>query len=317
VGSGKASSHSIISAHMQKSHGHARGGSVANNSGLSSGSGSDERAGGDRERERETRTTAGAAVRMDARRDVAASSAVNIPRSGRAAAGGGGAGGGLGNNAMDDDAEGDQANEIGSGSGSSTDFQSEDDDYAWIPWFCSLKGNEFFCEVDDTYVQDSFNLTGLQQMVPYFDQALDMILDIEPSEVLSDDQQEMIENDAENLFGLIHARYILTGKGLQAMYEKYRNAHFGQVRRNTCKARKRPPAQHAADAPFESRLFRFVFVCSSLLSLRLRWRRTVPARILQEPACAAVRLVRHSERRQREAVLSALRGRVLDSLVSS
>jgi hypothetical protein len=33
------------------------------------------------------------------------------------------------------------------------------DDYAWIPWFCSLKGNEFFCEVDD---------------------ALDMILDVDP-----------------------------------------------------------------------------------------------------------------------------------------
>ena len=27
-----------------------------------------------------------------------------------------------------------------------SDFQS-DDDYAWIPWYCSLKGNEFFCEV--------------------------------------------------------------------------------------------------------------------------------------------------------------------------
>ena len=58
---------------------------------------------------------------------------------------------------------------------SSSDFQS-DDDYgvcvshrlpfcrspspglfpfapAWIPWFCSLKGNEFFCEVDDSFAQ--------------------------------------------------------------------------------------------------------------------------------------------------------------------
>jgi len=119
-------------------------------------------------------------------------------------------------------------------SNSSSDFQS-DDDYAWIPWFCSLKGNEFFCEVDDTYAQDGFNLTGLSSQIPYYDHALDMILDIEPSEVLSDEQQEMVENDAENLFGLVHARYILTSRGLHAMLEKYRQCHFGRCPRLLCR----------------------------------------------------------------------------------
>jgi len=119
------------------------------------------------------------------------------------------------------------------GSNSSSDFQS-DDDYAWIPWFCSLKGNEFFCEVDENYAQDSFNLTGLMNQIPYYDYALDMILDIEPTEPLSEDQQEMVENDAECLFGLIHARYILTNRGLHAMLEKYRQCHFGRCPRVLC-----------------------------------------------------------------------------------
>ena len=98
-----------------------------------------------------------------------------------------------------------------------SDSYGSEDDYAWIPWFCALKGNEFFCEVDEEFAQDAFNLTGLEQLVPYFDQALDMILDVELADVMNEETQEVIENDAENLFGLIHARYIITSRGLQAM----------------------------------------------------------------------------------------------------
>lgn len=126
-------------------------------------------------------------------------------------------------------------NNSASNSGSSGSEYSEDDEYAWIPWFCSLKGNEFFVEVDAEFAQDGFNLTGLNSLVAYFDYALDMILDVEPSEVLSDDQQEMIENDAESLFGLIHARFILTARGLQAMLEKYQLFHFGRCPRVYCR----------------------------------------------------------------------------------
>lgn len=53
----------------------------------------------------------------------------------------------------------------------------------------SRAGNELFCEVEAEFAQDTFNLTGLQNLIPYFDYALDMILDVEPSEALSEDQQ--------------------------------------------------------------------------------------------------------------------------------
>ncbi|XP_070679507.1 casein kinase II subunit beta-1-like isoform X8 [Malus domestica] len=108
---------------------------------------------------------------------------------------------------------------------------SDGDDTSWISWFCNLRGNEFFCEVDDDYIQDDFNLCGLSSQVPYYDYALDLILDVESSH---EEQNELIESAAEMLYGLIHVRYILTSKGLAAMLDKYKNYDFGRCPRVFC-----------------------------------------------------------------------------------
>ncbi|XP_040989507.1 casein kinase II subunit beta-2 isoform X1 [Juglans microcarpa x Juglans regia] len=113
---------------------------------------------------------------------------------------------------------------------------SDGDDTSWISWFCNLRGNEFFCEVDDDYIQDDFNLCGLSSQVPYYDYALDLILDVESShgDLFTEEQNELVESAAEMLYGLIHARYILTSKGMAAMLEKYKNYDFGRCPRVYC-----------------------------------------------------------------------------------
>ncbi|TYG43601.1 hypothetical protein ES288_D11G030800v1 [Gossypium darwinii] len=113
---------------------------------------------------------------------------------------------------------------------------SDGDDTSWISWFCNLRGNEFFCEVDVDYIQDDFNLCGLSSQVPYYDYALDLILDIESShgDMFTEEQNELVESAAEMLYGLIHARFILTSKGMAAMLDKYKNYDFGRCPRVYC-----------------------------------------------------------------------------------
>jgi len=143
---------------------------------------------------------------------------------------------------------------------------------SWISSFCGLLGHEYFAEVSEDFIEDDFNLTGLQSQVPMYKEALEMILDVEPEddeeeeeeedddddddEVLGDERPagyrrsndrrhlriasdlSVIESSAELLYGLIHQRYITSRPGIQQMAEKYELQHFGtcpRVHCNSCK----------------------------------------------------------------------------------
>ncbi|KAK5021529.1 casein kinase 2 regulatory subunit [Exophiala sideris] len=85
---------------------------------------------------------------------------------------------------------------------SQTSSQSPD---SWIGQFCNLVGHEYFAEVSEDFIEDDFNLTGLQAQVPMYKDALEMILDVEPSETnsseLSEEEEEEEEEEDDGLLG--------------------------------------------------------------------------------------------------------------------
>ncbi|KAL9020688.1 MAG: hypothetical protein Q9185_002136 [Variospora sp. 1 TL-2023] len=74
---------------------------------------------------------------------------------------------------------------------------SDDNPESWISSFCSLLGHEYFAEVSEEFIEDDFNLTGLQPLVPMYKEALEMILDVEPEEEEEEEDEEEEEEDEE------------------------------------------------------------------------------------------------------------------------
>ncbi|KAG8803140.1 casein kinase 2 regulatory subunit, partial [Serendipita sp. 399] len=122
------------------------------------------------------------------------------------------------------------ADDVQDGYASSTPTSS----LTWIAWFCSLPGHEYFCEVTEDFIEDDFNLTGLSAMVPFWKEAMEMVLDVEPEDTHRIPDVSIVEASAELLYGLVHQRYILTRPGLQSMAEKYENGVFGSCLRVYC-----------------------------------------------------------------------------------
>jgi casein kinase II subunit beta len=116
------------------------------------------------------------------------------------------------------------------------------DERSWMEWFHSPKENSIFVEIDQEYALDKFNLTGLMLDDPtYFQDALALITDtLEEHEKLLREfendkaRRNQVVATALQMYGLIHARYILTPAGMKKMTAKYEQGIFGSCPRTLC-----------------------------------------------------------------------------------
>nr|NP_996430.3 Ste:CG33238 [Drosophila melanogaster]Q7KV14.3 RecName: Full=Stellate protein CG33238 [Drosophila melanogaster]AAS65336.3 Ste:CG33238 [Drosophila melanogaster] len=101
----------------------------------------------------------------------------------------------------------------------------ENNNSSWIDWFLGIKGNQFLCRVPTDYVQDTFNQMGLE----YFSEILDVIL-----KPVIDSSSGLLYGDEKKWYGMIHARYIRSERGLIAMHRKYLRGDFGSCPNISC-----------------------------------------------------------------------------------
>lgn len=134
----------------------------------------------------------------------------------------------------------------------------EEDYIPWIQQFVESFGHDYFVAVAQEFIEDDFNLTGLSLQVPYYREALYTILDYQV-ETADDDESKssktgssarnpastssskkelpnkaLLSRSAELLYGLIHARYIVSKPGLTAMASKFERNEFGACPRYYC-----------------------------------------------------------------------------------
>ncbi|EIN03990.1 casein kinase subunit II beta [Punctularia strigosozonata HHB-11173 SS5] len=135
----------------------------------------------------------------------------------------------------------------------------------WISWFLSSKGNEYFCEVEEDYILDRFNLTGLNTEVANYSQALDLITDNLEDDDVQDELRGSLDVQARLLYGLIHARWIVTVRGLSKMLDKYKRADFGRCPRVFCQSQPLLPVG-LTDVPYEKSVKLYCGRCEDIYS---------------------------------------------------
>lgn len=104
----------------------------------------------------------------------------------------------------------------------------------WITRWLAKPENAFMCAVDVPFIRDRFNLIGLDEIVHNYHAAVSIVLDDENSERSTAFGLNRVAAAAQLLYGLVHARFVMTPRGIAKMLEKYTAGCFGCCPRVNC-----------------------------------------------------------------------------------
>lgn len=105
---------------------------------------------------------------------------------------------------------------------SDTDEESED---TWISNFLKKTENIGLLPIQESFLQDKFNLVGLLKNIPNLSRCFDTIRNISSSKYSNEDAV---------LYYLLHQRYILSTNGMAKMLERITKKYYGECRRMGC-----------------------------------------------------------------------------------
>ncbi|CAM9347600.1 unnamed protein product [Ectocarpus sp. 8 AP-2014] len=138
---------------------------------------------------------------------------------------------------------------------------------AWIQDFCRTPGNEFFAEVPLSFIRESMNSIDIGRGVdiPYRQEALGVILGERRIGVgvLGDNNASTVQSSAALLYGLLHARFLVSPQGLKVVLEKFSKADFGRCPRVYCQGQAVLPVGES-DRPKQSSVKVFCPRCGDL-----------------------------------------------------
>lgn len=94
-------------------------------------------------------------------------------------------------------------------------------DRRWVDYFLSKKSSKLYVRIDEEFICNSFNLFGIRKRVDNFTDACNVIRRNVSDLDAYGSRRDAIEKDAEKVYGLLHARFLLTRNGWDLMLQKY------------------------------------------------------------------------------------------------
>lgn len=117
--------------------------------------------------------------------------------------------------------------------------KTRENENCWVAKFCQLPGHEFYSEIPLSFIKDPVTTATICDSIdsPYVESAIKLLNRESERTVDTYDKSEAkaVDSVAEELYNLLHGRYIITDEGLKSVRAKYEEGVYGHCLRVYCR----------------------------------------------------------------------------------